>query len=143
MKDKIKQILKDYKNHQIDLEDAAGKIIAISEDLYDDNFKAMKSALEHIGTSHSESSSAQIARNTLKNIQEPNFELYQKVIWDSNSGYDVGLFLGEGTSYNTYLIDMKSGRVQGHNSLSKHEIFPYSKELLRKMEFTYGYKKDF
>ena len=51
-----------------------------------------------------------------------SFKIHDKVIWDSNFGYEVGYFLGKGNSMGTYLIDMQTGIVQGKCSHSESEI---------------------
>lgn len=71
------------------------------------------------------------------------FEIDEKVVWDSHFGYEIGCFLGEGNSYNTYLIDVKSGLIQEPCSHSKDEIHRYSNELIDKMFKKYGYEKRF
>lgn len=71
------------------------------------------------------------------------FKKGDKVIWDSNFGYDIGLFIGEGNQYYTYLIDVKSGLIQEECSYYKYEIYPYSEELIKKLAKKYGYEKRF
>lgn len=73
----------------------------------------------------------------------PVFEINEKVVWDSHSGYEIGYFLGEGVLYETYLIDMKTGVVREPCSHSKNEVFRYSDELIDKLFKKYGYEKRF
>jgi hypothetical protein len=70
------------------------------------------------------------------------FSERDKVIWDSHFGYDIGLFIGEGVEMETYEIELFTGRCQGELSVSKSEVFPYSKELIKTLSLKYGYHKD-
>lgn len=72
-----------------------------------------------------------------------DFELGQKIIWDSGYGYDLGYFLKEGNSYYTWLIDKVTGKFRGNVSVSKGEVLPYSKELHDKLIEKYKYNKCF
>ncbi len=69
------------------------------------------------------------------------FKFNERVIWDSNFGYDVGYFLGEGVMEWTYLIDMKSGLIHMPCSQPKDEIHPYSNKLVEELTKKYGYRK--
>ena len=71
------------------------------------------------------------------------FEFNEKVVWDSHFGYEIGLFLGEGNSYNTWLIDVKTGLVHEPCSHSKNEVYKYSEELIDRLYEKYGYEKRF
>ncbi len=73
-----------------------------------------------------------------------DFEYNERIIWDSHFGYEIGFFIGEGNSYNTWLVELRSGRIVGEEvSHSKDEIHPYSEELLEKLTKKYGYEKRF
>lgn len=71
------------------------------------------------------------------------FIINQKIIWDSGFGYDLGFFIGKGNSWNTWLIDKVTGKIKGNVSISKGEIFPYSKELHDILYVKYKYDKCF
>ena len=71
------------------------------------------------------------------------FSFNEKVVWDSNFGYEIGYFLDEGNQYHTYLIDMKTGLIHEPCSHSKSEIHKYSEELIDKLSKKYGYEKRF
>lgn len=71
------------------------------------------------------------------------FKKGDKVIWDSLFGYDIGLFIGEGNQYNTYLIDVKSGMIREKCSYSKYEIHHYSEQMITELAKKYGYEKRF
>jgi hypothetical protein len=68
-----------------------------------------------------------------------NLQKNDKVIWDSGYGYDIGYFIGEGNSYNTYLIDMKTGIVRGECSYPKNKIYKHSDQLEMELKKKYGY----
>lgn len=72
-----------------------------------------------------------------------NFTFNEPVIWDSGFGYEIGYFLGEGLSDNTYQIDQRSGLITEPNSYPKNEVFKYSNELIEKLTAKYGYEKKF
>jgi len=72
-----------------------------------------------------------------------NFNINDRVIWDSGFGYEIGIFIGEGNSYDTWSIDQISGRITGECSHSKIEIFKYTKELVNILTAKYGYEKFF
>lgn len=71
------------------------------------------------------------------------FSQNERVIWDSHFGYDIGYFLGDGWAYNTYLIDIRTGRIVEECSLSKSEVHKYTDELIDKLTAKYGYEKRF
>lgn len=71
------------------------------------------------------------------------FKEGDKVIWDSHFGYEIGIFIGEGNQYHTYLIMPKSGIIQDKCSYSKSEIHHYTEELANTLSKKYGYKKIF
>ena len=71
------------------------------------------------------------------------FSFYDKVIWDSHFGYELGYFLGEGNQYNTYLIDKITGLIHEPCSHSKSEVYKYSEDLVNKLKIKYGYEKSF
>jgi len=71
------------------------------------------------------------------------FSFNEKVVWDSHFGYEIGYFLGEGTSYHTYLIDVKTGLIHEPCSYSKDEVHKYTEELINILNKKYGYEKRF
>lgn len=71
------------------------------------------------------------------------FDFNERVVWDSGFGYEIGYFLGEGTSYDTWLIDVRTGSIVGTCSHSKSEVFKYTTELINKLTAKYGYEKRF
>ena len=71
------------------------------------------------------------------------FDFNERVVWDSGFGYEIGYFLGEGTSYDTWLIDVKTGLIVEPCSHSKSEVFKYTTELINKLTAKYGYEKRF
>lgn len=67
-----------------------------------------------------------------------------EIIWDSNFGYDIGIFRDDAPSYNNCIMEFRSGaRVGELGSVSKSQIHPYSKELVEKSTLRYGYEKSF
>lgn len=81
--------------------------------------------------------------NDNEEYSESGFYFNENVIWDSGFGYDIGYFLGDGTQYHTYLIDMVSGGTHTPCSHSKSEVFKYTNELVEKLTVKYGYEKRF
>lgn len=71
------------------------------------------------------------------------FNFNDPVIWDSNSGYEIGHYLGEGWVCNTYLIDLKIGIIHEPLCCQKSDIHKYSNELIDKLTKKYGYEKRF
>jgi hypothetical protein len=71
------------------------------------------------------------------------FEFNERVVWDSGFGYEIGHFLGEGTHYETWLIDVRTGLIVEPCSHSKSEVFKYTTELINKLTAKYGYEKRF
>lgn len=78
---------------------------------------------------------------------DPSFmQIIQKgdrIIWDSHFGYDIGYFIGNGNQYNTYRIDIITGRFPGEVCHSKDEIHLYSESLVAELTAKYGYEKSF
>lgn len=72
-----------------------------------------------------------------------DFQFNERVVWDSNFGYEIGYFLGEGNSYETYLIDVVTGLFHEPCSYPKYEIHKYTNELINKLTEKYGYEKRF
>jgi len=70
-------------------------------------------------------------------------DLSEHVIWDSGSGYEIGYFLGEGVTDDTWLIDIMTGLTEGPCSYPKSEVFKYTDELVNKLTAKYSYKKRF
>lgn len=66
-----------------------------------------------------------------------------KVIWDSNFGYEVGYFLGDSNAYCQYSVDIISGKYRGKASVSQSSIKPYTEELIEELIVKYGYSKNF
>ena len=66
-----------------------------------------------------------------------------KIIWDSHFGYEIGYFGGVGKIYSSFECDMITGIVQGLNSYTETEIYPYSDELVLELTKKYGYEKSF
>lgn len=66
-----------------------------------------------------------------------------RIIWDSGFGYEIGYFKGDGIFDHTVKVDMVTGICTGHVSHSKHEIKPYSEELVQQLTERYGYEKSF
>lgn len=81
--------------------------------------------------------------NSSKPLLPVVFSLNERVIWDSHFGYEIGYFLGEGWVYNTYLIDIRTGRIVEECCHSKSEIHKYTNELIDKLTAKYGYEKRF
>ncbi len=77
------------------------------------------------------------------NVLADAFSFNEAVVWDSNFGYEIGYFLGEGYVYETYLIDVRTGIVHEPTCYSKSEIHKYSDELITKLTKKYGYEKRF
>lgn len=71
------------------------------------------------------------------------FSTGDMVVWDSHFGYEIGYFLGEGHVYETYLIDVRTGRVNEPTCYPKSEVHRYSNELIDKLIEKYGYEKRF
>lgn len=71
------------------------------------------------------------------------FNVNEKVIWNSGFGYEIGYFIGEGNIMGTYLIDTCSGVVIGENSYPKRQIEAYSNERILELTKEYGYQKSF
>ena len=73
-----------------------------------------------------------------------NFEFKSgtKIIYDSNSGYDIGYFIEDGDDfmYNTYKVNIITGIRCGIIHLPKHKIFKYTTELHNKLSVRYRYK---
>lgn len=64
----------------------------------------------------------------------------EKVIWDSNSGYDIAEFVGESPAYNNYTIKLKTGRFPtAKASVSKNQVKPYSQMLMDELATKYNY----
>lgn len=81
--------------------------------------------------------------NSSKRLSPVVFSFYEKVVWDSHFGYEIGYFLGEGNQYHTYLIDVRTGLIHEPCSHSKSEIHKYTNELIDKLTAKYGYEKRF
>ena len=64
-----------------------------------------------------------------------------KIIWNSGFGYEIGYFIEKSdfNMYNTYKVNMISGKITGECMHSKNEIFLYSDELLKQMKKIYKY----
>jgi hypothetical protein len=71
------------------------------------------------------------------------FSLNERVIYDSEFGYEIGYFKGPGILYHTYLIDLRSGIIQEPISYSISSIHKYSCELIKELTLRYGYEKSF
>jgi hypothetical protein len=70
-------------------------------------------------------------------------EIGDKVIWDSNFGYEVGYFLSDSNAYFQYSVDIISGKYKGEASVSQTSLKPYSLELVEELTKKYGYLKTF
>lgn len=79
----------------------------------------------------------------IENATEEKFTLNERVVWDSHFGYEIGYFLGEGNSYNTYLVDIRTGIVREPNSYSKNEVHKYTDELITELTKKYKVEKRF
>lgn len=77
------------------------------------------------------------------NVSSSIFSLGDRIVWDSHFGYEIGYFLGEGVVFNSYLVDVKTGKIQERCSYSKEEIHKYSNELIDTLSQKYGYEKRF
>lgn len=73
----------------------------------------------------------------------PVFEFNEPVVWDSQFGYEIGYFLGDGVIYNTYLIDVKTGLILEPCTYPKTEVHKYTDELIKTLTKKYGYEKKF
>lgn len=71
------------------------------------------------------------------------FQINDKIVWDSHFGYEIGYFKGKGVSYNTYSVELVTGRVQEITSISVDEIKVYSNALIDELTFKYEYEKRF
>jgi hypothetical protein len=71
------------------------------------------------------------------------FDFNERVVWDSGFDYEIGHFLGEGNSYDTWLIDVRTGLIVEPCSHSKSEVFKYTTELINKLTAKYSYEKRF
>ncbi len=71
------------------------------------------------------------------------FDFNERVVWDSGFGYEIGHFLGKGNSYDTWLIDVRTGLIVEPCSHLKSEVFKYTNELINKLTAKYGYEKRF
>ena len=70
-------------------------------------------------------------------------DIGDKVIWDSNFGYEVGYFLGDSNAYFQYSIDIISGKYRGNASVSRSSLKPYTEKLILELILKYGYEKSF
>ena len=70
-------------------------------------------------------------------------EIGDKVIWNSNFGYEVGYFLGDSNAYFEYSVNIVSGRYKGIASVYQSSLKPYSEELIEELSKEYGYMKSF
>lgn len=66
-----------------------------------------------------------------------------KVIWNSNFGYEVGYFLGDSNAYFQYSVKIVSGKYKGISSVSRCSLKPYSDDLIKELTKEYGYLKSF
>lgn len=66
-----------------------------------------------------------------------------KVIWDSNFGYELGYYLGEGNQINTFLIDIKTGLIKAPVSYPIHQVKIYTKKLHNELKEKYNSNKNF
>ena len=76
-------------------------------------------------------------------MNKETFKKGDNIIWDSNFGYEIGYFIGEGNQDNTYLVNLKTGIVDEPCSYPIDEIFKYSDELISELTKKYGYEKSF
>lgn len=67
------------------------------------------------------------------------FNRMDKVIYDSGFGYDVGLFIGEGTVPNTFLIEM-IGKTNSIRHYNKRYIYKHTEEIELELLSEYGEK---
>ena len=81
------------------------------------------------------------ARNDGNTVLATVFYFNERVVWDSGFGYEIGHFLIEGNSYDTWLIDVRTGLITGTCSYSKSEVFKYSSELIKTLTAKYDYEK--
>lgn len=68
-----------------------------------------------------------------------------KIIWNSNSGYDIGYYISyESNQYMKCTVHIISNKYTYDTSEFPHyEILPYNDENLQKMIEKYGYEKKF
>lgn len=86
--------------------------------------------------------SKQVANGIIPDVT-CRFKIHDRVVWDSHFGYEIGYFLGEGNSMDTYLIDIRTGLITEPCSHSRSEIYPYTDELIDELTKKYKYEKRF
>lgn len=64
-----------------------------------------------------------------------------KIIWDSGSGYEIGTFIESSDfyMYNSVKVNLESGVITGETLRPKHEVKPYSDELVKELTNKYTY----
>lgn len=73
--------------------------------------------------------------------EQSGFKRLDKVIYDSGFGYDVGIFMGEGTVPDTFLIEMQ-GKTNSSRHYNKRYIYRYTMELELELSGEYGEKAE-
>lgn len=73
----------------------------------------------------------------------PLYKKNERVIWNSGFGYEIGYFIGAGTSMGTYEINTRTGVITGENSYPIGQIEPYSEKRIEELVKEYGYEKSF
>ena len=68
-----------------------------------------------------------------------------KIIWNSGSGNDIGYYVSESDDimYNSYEIELVSGRILGKTLRDKDQVIPYTASTITEMIEEYGYEKKF
>lgn len=72
--------------------------------------------------------------------KEMDFKKGDRIIWDSNFGYEIGFFeKEEGVTYGACQIFLVTGRGQGEFLADKHKVFPYTPEKAKELFDKYTY----
>ncbi len=71
------------------------------------------------------------------------FNKGDKIIWDSHFGYELGYFVGTGSGYYTFEVDLVTGCSQGLVSFTETEIHQFTDENHAKMIKKYKQTKNF
>jgi|JI10StandDraft_1071094.scaffolds.fasta_scaffold226529_4 hypothetical protein len=63
-----------------------------------------------------------------------------RVIYNTGFGYDLGVFVREGGIYNTFLVELVTGRYPGNIAADVHTITPYTDADRDRLAEKYGYR---
>lgn len=68
-------------------------------------------------------------------------ETGDKILWDSNWGFEVGTYVTDKTMYGNYSIKLLTGRVQGETiCVSRASVEPYTEARHEELNIKYGTK---